>query len=199
MSFVPWILEETKNGLISKDIVTALYDSNIIMISWPIQMGQTDLVVAQLLYLMNKIQSWNAVSNEITIYLNTPGWEVYSWMWIIDTMLYIQNQWIDIIVINIWIAASMWSLILTAWTKWKRFLLPNSVVMIHQPLWWAQWQATDIQIQAEEILRIKKNINQFISERTWQPIKKVQEATERDNYLDAKSAIEFWLADKTLE
>ena len=189
MTFVPNIAEETKHWLVSKDIVSKLYDDNIIMISWPIQMGMTDLIIAQLLYLYNK---W---SKKMTLYINTPGWEVYSGMWIIDTIEFLKKQWVIIETLNIWLAASMWSLLLTSWSKWHRISLKNSVFMIHQPLGWAQWQATDIQIQAEEILRIKKNINEYLSNQSWLDMKEILSMTERDNYMTAEEAKEKWFID----
>ncbi len=149
------------------------------------------LVVAQLLFL----ESENP-DKDIQLYINSPGGSVTSGMAIYDTMQFIKC---DVSTICMGMAASMGAFLLAAGAKGKRFSLPNSEIMIHQPLGGAKGQATDIQIQAEQILKIKDKLNRILSERTGQPLEKVVADTERDNYMSAQEALEYGLIDKIME
>ena len=149
------------------------------------------LVVAQLLFL----ESENP-DKDIQLYINSPGGSVSSGMAIYDTMQFIKC---DVSTICMGMAASMGAFLLAAGAKGKRFSLPNSEIMIHQPLGGARGQATDIQIQAEQILKIKDKLNRILSERTGQPLEKVIADTERDNYMSAQEALEYGLIDKIME
>ena len=149
------------------------------------------MVVAQLLFL----ESENP-DKDIQLYINSPGGSVSSGMAIYDTMQFIKC---DVSTICMGMAASMGAFLLAAGAKGKRFSLPNSEIMIHQPLGGARGQATDIQIQAEQILKIKDKLNRILSERTGQPLEKVIADTERDNYMSAQEALEYGLIDKIME
>ncbi len=188
MVFIPTVIEKTHKWEKAYDIYSRLLEDRIIFIWEPIDAHIANLVVAQILFLEKKDPD-----KDIIIYINTPWWEVYSWMAIYDAMQYVKC---DVVTIATWLAASMWSIFLVWWTKWKRYALPNSRIMIHQPLWWARWQATDIEIEAREIIRIKKNLTQIIAERTWNDFDKVAADMERNNWMSPQEALEYWIIDK---
>ena len=191
MALVPVVIEQTSRGERSYDIYSRLLNDRIIVLSDEVNDVTASLVVAQLLFL----ESENP-DKDIQLYINSPGGSVTAGMAIYDTMQFIKC---DVSTICMGMAASMGAFLLAAGAKGKRFSLPNSEIMIHQPLGGARGQATDIQIQAEQILKIKDKLNRILSERTGQPLEKVIADTERDNYMSAQEALEYGLIDKIME
>ena len=191
MALVPVVIEQTSRGERSYDIYSRLLNDRIIVLSDEVNDVTASLVVAQLLFL----ESENP-DKDIQLYINSPGGSVSSGMAIYDTMQFIKC---DVSTICMGMAASMGAFLLAAGAKGKRFSLPNSEIMIHQPLGGARGQATDIQIQAEQILKVKDKLNRILSERTGQPLEKVIADTERDNYMSAQEALEYGLIDKIME
>ena len=191
MALVPIVIEQTSRGERSYDIFSRLLNDRIIVLSDEVNDVTASLVVAQLLFL----ESENP-DKDIQLYINSPGGPVTSGMAIYDTMQFIKC---DVSTICVGMAASMGAFLLAAGAKGKRLSLPNSEIMIHQPLGGARGQATDIKIQAEQILKIKDKLNRILSERTGQPLEKVIADTERDNYMSAQEALEYGLIDKIME
>ncbi len=187
MSLVPVVVEQTNRGERSYDIYSRLLKDRIIMLSEEVNDVTASLVVAQLLFLEAEDPD-----KDIFLYINSPGGSITAGMAIFDTMQHIKP---DVSTICVGMAASMGAFLLAAGAKGKRFALPNSEIMIHQPLGGFQGQATDIGIHAERILRIKKNLNKILSERTGQPLEKVQQDTERDNFMSAEEAKAYGLVD----
>jgi len=187
MSLVPVVVEQTNRGERSYDIYSRLLKDRIIMLSDQVNDVTASLVVAQLLFLEAEDPD-----KDIFLYINSPGGSITSGMAIYDTMQYIKS---DVSTICVGMAASMGAFLLAAGAKGKRYALPNSEIMIHQPLGGFQGQATDIGIHAERILRIKDNLNKILSERTGQPLEKVQADTERDNFMSAEEAKAYGLID----
>jgi len=188
MSLVPVVVEQTNRGERSYDIYSRLLKDRIIMLSEEVNDVTASLVVAQLLFLEAEDPD-----KDIFLYINSPGGSITAGMAIYDTMQHIKP---DVSTICVGMAASMGAFLLTAGAKGKRFALPNSEIMIHQPLGGFQGQATDIGIHAERILRIKKNLNSILSERTGQPIEKIENDTERDNFMSAEEAKNYGLVDE---
>ena len=191
MTVVPYITEKTHLWVKTSDIFSRLLEDRIVFFSWEVNSQMAESIIAQLLYLESKDPN-----KDIIMYVNSPGGHVTAGLAVYDTMQYVKC---DIVTIWIWLAASMGSIILMAWTKWKRFILPHSEVMIHQPLWGAEWQATDIAIQAQHILRTKKILNEIIAKHTGQKLEKVEQDVERDKWFTAEEAIEYGIVDKILE
>ena len=191
MALVPIVIEQTSRGERSYDIFSRLLNDRIIVLSDEVNDVTASLVVAQLLFL----ESENP-DKDIQLYINSPGGSVTSGMAIYDTMQFIKC---DVSTICVGMAASMGAFLLAAGAKGKRLSLPNSEIMIHQPLGGARGQATDIKIQTEQILKIKDKLNMILSERTGQPLEKVIADTERDNYMSAQEALEYGLIDKIME
>lgn len=191
MSYVPVVVEKTGRGERSYDIYSRLLKDRIIMLSGEINDQVASSIVAQLLFLEAEDPE-----KDIYLYINSPGGVITSGFSIFDTMNYIRP---DISTICIGQAASMGAFLLSCGTPGKRYSLPNSRIMIHQPLGGAQGQATDIEIQAKEILRLKKTLNEILSKNTKQTIKKIEKDTERDFFMSAKEAMEYGLVDKVLE
>ena len=191
MALVPTVVEQTGRGERAYDIYSRLLKDRIIFLSDEVNDTTASLVVAQLLFLEAEDPD-----KDIHLYINSPGGSVTAGMAIYDTMQYIKP---DVSTICIGMAASMGAFLLNAGAKGKRFALPNSEIMIHQPLGGAKGQATDIEIHAKWILKIKERLNKILSERTGQPIEKIQEDTERDNFMSAQEAKEYGLIDKVIE
>ena len=191
MTVIPYVTEKTHMWVKSSDIFSRLLEDRVIFFSWEVNSQMAESVIAQLLYLESKDPN-----KDIKMYVDSPGGHVTAGLAVYDTMQYIKC---DVVTIWLWLAASMWSIILTAWTKWKRFVLPHSEVMIHQPLWGAEWQATDIAIQAQHILRTKDRLNKIIAKHTWQSIKQIEKDVDRDNWFTAEEAVKYWLVDGILE
>lgn len=188
MQLVPYVVEQTDRGERSYDIYSRLLDDRIIFISGEINDAMANTVVAQLIYLEAKDPK-----KDISMYINSPGGSVSAGMAIFDTMNYIKC---DVSTICIGMAASMGAFLLAAGEKGKRFSLPNSVIMIHQPLGGAQGQASDIAIHAEHILKTKKNLNDILAKNTGQPLNVIQRDTDRDFFMDAVQAKEYGLVDE---
>ena len=191
MALVPTVVEQTGRGERAYDIYSRLLKERIIFLSDEVNDTTASLVVAQLLFLEAEDPD-----KDIHLYINSPGGSVTAGMAIYDTMQYIKP---DVSTICIGLAASMGAFLLNAGAKGKRFALPNSEIMIHQPLGGAKGQATDIEIHAKWILKIRERLNQILSERTGQPIEKIQEDTERDNFMSAQEAKEYGLIDEVIE
>ena len=191
MSLVPYVVEQTNRGERSYDIFSRLLNDRIVMLNEDVNSASAGVIVAQLLYLEGQDPE-----KDISLYINSPGGVITDGMAIYDTMQYIKC---DVSTICIGMAASMGSFLLAAGTKGKRFALPNSEIMIHQPRGGAQGQATDISIHADHILRTKKRLNTILSQRTGQPIEVIERDTERDNFMTAQQALEYGLIDKVIE
>jgi len=191
MSYVPVVVEQTSRGERSYDIYSRLLKDRIIMLSGEVNDQVASTVVAQLLFL-----EADDPEKDIYLYINSPGGVVTAGMSMFDTMNYIKP---DVCTICIGQAASMGAFLLSAGAKGKRFSLPNSRIMIHQPSGGAQGQSTDIQIQAKEIQRLKDNLNQLLAKHTGQDVQKIEEDTERDNFMSAQEALEYGLVDKVIE
>ena len=191
MSLIPYVVEQTSRGERSYDIFSRLLNDRIILLNEEVNSASAGVVVAQLLYLEGQ-----GPEKDISLYINSPGGVITDGMAIYDTMQYIKC---DVSTICIGMAASMGAFLLAAGAKGKRFALPNSEIMIHQPSGGAQGQATDISIHANHILRVKDKLNQILSERTGQPLEVVKRDTERDNFMTAQEALEYGLIDKVIE
>ena len=191
MSLVPYVVEQTSRGERSYDIFSRLLNDRIILLNEEVNSASAGVVVAQLLYLEGQDPE-----KDISLYINSPGGVITDGMAIYDTMQYIKC---DVSTICLGMAASMGAFLLAAGTKGKRFALPNSEIMIHQPSGGAQGQATGISIHANHILRVKDKLNQILSERTGQPLDVVKRDTERDNFMTAQEALEYGLIDKVIE
>lgn len=188
---VPMVVEQTNRGERSYDIYSRLLKERIIFISGEINNHTADLVVAQLLFLEAEDPE-----KDIQIYINSPGGVITAGMAIYDTMQYIRP---DVSTICIGHAASMGAFLLAAGAKGKRFALPNADVMIHQPLGGAQGQAEDIRIQAEKIIKTRQRMNEILSEKTGQTLKKVAKDTDRDFYMTAEEAMKYGIIDAVIE
>ena len=191
MSLVPMVVEQTNRGERSYDIFSRLLEDRIIFLGEEVNDATASLVVAQMLYLESKDPD-----KDIQLYINSPGGSITAGMAIYDTMQYIRC---DVSTICIGMAASMGAFLLAAGQKGKRFALPNSEIMIHQPLGGVQGQATDIQIHAERIIKMKQHLNEILSERTGQPLDVIQADTERDNFMSAEKAKAYGLIDQVIE
>lgn len=190
MSLVPVVVEQTNRGERSYDIYSRLLKDRIIMLSDEVNDVTASLVVAQMLFLEAEDPD-----KDIQLYINSPGGSVTSGMAIYDTMQYVKP---DVSTICIGMAASMGAFLLAAGAKGKRFALPNSEIMIHQPLGGARGQATDIKIHAEQIIKIKNKLNSILAERTGQPLEKVERDTERDYFMSADEAKNYGLVDDVM-
>lgn len=190
MSLVPMVVDQTNRGERSYDIYSRLLKDRIVFLGEEVNDVSANLVVAQLLFLAAEDPD-----KDINLYINSPGGSVSAGFAIYDTMQYIKPE---VSTICIGLAASMGAFILSGGAKGKRFALPNSEIMIHQPLGGARGQATDIQIQAEQILKIKKKINIMLSENTGKPLEVIQQDTERDNYMSAEEAKNYGLIDSVI-
>jgi len=190
MSYIPYVVEKTGRGERSYDIYSRLLKDRIVMLSGEVNDAVASTIVAQFLFLEAEDPE-----KDIYFYINSPGGVVTAGMAIFDTMNYIRP---DVSTICIGQAASMGAFLLSSGAKEKRFALPHARIMIHQPLGGAQGQATDIAIQAEEILRMKKELNSILAKNTGQSTKKIEKDTDRDNFMSAKEAKEYGMIDKVL-
>ena len=187
-ALVPYIVEQTSRGERSYDIYSRLLEDRIIFLSGEIDDAVANTVVAQLIYLEAKDPS-----KDISLYINSPGGSVSAGLAIYDTMNYVKC---DVSTICIGMAASMGAFLLSSGQKGKRYALPNSEIMIHQPLGGAQGQASDIKIAAEHILKTKRKLNAILSQNSGKPVEQVERDTDRDNYLSADEALEYGLIDR---
>ncbi len=189
-SLVPMVVEQTSRGERSYDIFSRLLNDRIVFLTDEVNDVTANLVVAQLLYLESADPD-----KDISLYINSPGGSITAGMAIYDTMQYIKC---DVSTICVGMAASMGAFLLAAGAKGKRLALPNSEIMIHQPLGGFQGQATDIRIHADRILAIKKNLNTILSQVTGKPLTQIEQDTERDNFMSAQAAMEYGLVDKVI-
>lgn len=188
MALVPYVVEQTNRGERQYDIFSRLLNDRIIVLSDEVNDATASLVVAQLLYLEGQDSE-----KDICLYINSPGGSVSAGLAIYDTMQYIKC---DVSTICMGMAASMGAFLLSSGAKGKRFALPNSEIMIHQPLGGAQGQASDIKIAAEHILRTREKLNKILAENTGKPIEQIAIDTERDNWLSAQEAMDYGIVDK---
>ena len=189
-ALVPMVVEQTNRGERSYDIFSRLLNDRVIFLSDQVNDTTASLVVAQMLFLEAQDPD-----KDISFYINSPGGSVSAGMAIYDTMNFIKC---DVSTICIGMAASMGAFLLSAGTKGKRFALPHSEIMIHQPLGGAKGQATDIEIQAKQILHIKATLNEILAANTGKPLEIIEKDTDRDNYMTAQEALEYGLIDKIL-
>jgi ATP-dependent Clp protease protease subunit len=189
-SLVPIVLETDGRGERAYDIFSLLLKNRIIMLGTPINDQIANLIVAQLLYLAREDSS-----KPISMYINSPGGQVYSGMAIYDTMQQIECP---VSTVAVGFTASFGTVLLTAGAKGMRYALPNATIHMHQPLGGAQGQASDIEIQAREILRLRSSLNNILSKHTGQPIERIEEDTDRDIYMGAKEAMQYGLVDEVL-
>ena len=190
MSLVPYVIEQTSRGERSYDIYSRLLKDRIIFLGEEVNDVSANLIVAQLLFLEAEDPS-----KDIQLYINSPGGSVTAGMAIYDTMQYIKC---DVSTICLGMAASMGAFLLSSGAKGKRYALPNSTIMIHQPSGGAQGQATEIQIVADQIAKTKKKLNEILSANTGQPLEVVEKDTDRDNFMTAQQAKEYGLVDQVL-
>ena len=188
---IPMVVDQTSSGERSYDIYSRLLEDRIIFLTGEITDETANSVVAQLIFLEGKDPD-----KDISLYINSPGGSVSAGMAIYDTVNFIKC---DVTTICVGLAASMGAFLLSSGTKGKRFALPNSEIMIHQPLGGARGQASDIEIQANHIKKIKEKINKILAEQSNQPLEKVQKDTDRDYYMSAEEALEYGLIDKIFD
>ncbi|HLS67265.1 MAG TPA: ATP-dependent Clp endopeptidase proteolytic subunit ClpP [Pseudogracilibacillus sp.] len=191
MVLIPTVIEQTNRGERAYDIYSRLLKDRIIMLGSAIDDNVANSIVAQLLFLEAEDPN-----KDISLYINSPGGSITAGMAIYDTMQFIKA---DVSTICTGMAASMGAFLLAAGTKGKRFALPNSEVMIHQPLGGTQGQASDIEIHAKRIIRMRERLNEILSERTGQPLDVIEADTDRDNFMTSHEAVEYGLIDKVLE
>ncbi len=190
MSLVPMVVEQTNRGERSYDIFSRLLKDRIVFLSDEVNDATASLVVAQLLFLESEDPD-----KDINLYINSPGGSITAGMAIYDTMNYVKC---DVSTICVGMAASMGAFLLSSGAKGKRFALPNSEIMIHQPLGGTQGQATDIKIHADRIIRMRKNLNEILSKNTGQALEIIERDTERDNFMSAEEAMKYGLVDKVI-
>jgi len=191
MNLIPTVIEKSQFGERAYDIYSRLLKERIIFLGSPITDAVANTVIAQLLFLESQDQK-----KDIIMYINTPGGVVYSGLAIYDTIRYVKP---DISTICIGVAASMGAVLLTAGTKGKRYMLPNSQVLLHQVMGGAEGQAVDVDIAARQIIKIKDKLNQILAKHTGQDVKKVEKDTDRDFYMSAEEAKEYGLIDKIIK
>ncbi|MBQ1231536.1 MAG: ATP-dependent Clp endopeptidase proteolytic subunit ClpP [Clostridia bacterium] len=191
MNTIPYVIEQTSRGERSYDIFSRLLNDRIIMLNDQVDNASASLIIAQMLYLEGQDPD-----KDINFYINSPGGSVSAGMAIYDTMQYIKC---DVSTICIGMAASMGAFLLSSGAKGKRYALPNSEIMIHQPLGAAEGQATDILIHARHIEKTRENLNKILAENTGKPIEQIRIDTERDNFMSAAEACEYGLIDKVIE
>lgn len=190
MSFVPMVVEQTNRGERAYDIYSRLLKDRIVFLGTGVNDVVANSIIAQLLFLAAEDPE-----KDIHLYINSPGGSITSGMAIFDTMQFIKP---DVSTICVGMAASMGAFLLAAGAKGKRFALPNSEVMIHQPLGGAEGQASDIEIRARRILKLRDKLNGILAERTGQPLERIEKDTDRDNFMDAEVAQQYGLIDKVI-
>lgn len=191
MSFIPMVVEQSNRGERAYDIYSRLLKDRIVFLGTQVNDVVANSIIAQLLFLAAEDPD-----KDIHLYINSPGGSITSGMAIYDTMQFIKP---DVSTICVGMAASMGAFLLAAGAKGKRFALPNSEVMIHQPLGGAEGQASDIEIRARRILKLRDKLNGILSERTGQPLERIEKDTDRDNFMEAETAREYGLIDKVIE
>lgn len=187
---IPTVIEKTTNGERAYDIYSRLLKENIIFLGGPIEDHTANIVIAQLLFLQSEDPK-----KDISLYVNSPGGSVTATLAIVDTMKHIKN---DVSTVCVGLAASGGAIILSSGAKGKRFALPNAEIMIHQPLGGAQGQATDIEITAKQIIKIREKLNKILAENTGQPVSQIEKDVERDYYMSTEDAKKYGIIDKVL-
>lgn len=190
MSLIPMVVEQTNRGERSYDIYSRLLKDRIIFLGEEVNEHTASLVVAQLLYLESEDPD-----KDINFYINSPGGSITAGMAIYDTMQYIKP---DVSTICIGMAASMGAFLLAAGANKKRFALPNAEIMIHQPIGGMSGQAEDLRIHAERIIKTRQKLNQILSEKSGQPLERIEKDTDRDNFMDAEDAVKYGIIDKVI-
>lgn len=190
MNLIPTVIEKSQFGERAYDIYSRLLRENIVFLSGPIDDETANIVIAQLLFLQSEDPK-----KEISLYINSPGGVVYAGLAIIDTMNHIKN---DVSTVCVGLAASMGAIILSAGAKGKRFALPNSEVMIHQPLGGAEGQASDIEISAKHILNLRENLNKMLSKNTGKPLSQIEKDVDRNFFMSSEEAKKYGIIDKVL-
>ena len=190
-TLIPTVIDKTPSWDRAYDIYSRLLEDRVVFLWDAIDSTVANTVIAQLLFL-EKQDSKAA----ITMYVNTPGWHVTAWLAIYDTMQYISCP---VTTVSIGLSASMWSIILAGWAKGKRFALPHSEIMIHQPLGWAEGQATDIRLAAEHIIKTWNRLYKILAKHTWKKVEQVEKDCDRDNFMTSEEALEYWLIDKIIK
>ncbi|ASS67875.1 Clp protease [Paenibacillus sp. D9] len=191
MNFVPMVIEQSNRGERAYDIYSRLLKDRIIFLGTGVNDVVANSIIAQMLFL-----AADDPEKDISLYINSPGGSITAGMAIYDTMQFIKP---DVSTICVGMAASMGAFLLTAGAKGKRYALPNSEVMIHQPLGGAEGQASDIEIRARRILKMRDKLNAILSERTGQPLERIEKDTDRDNFMSAEEATAYGLVDKVIE
>jgi len=190
-TLIPTVIDKTPSWDRAYDIYSRLLEDRVIFLWEGIDSHVANTVIAQLLFLEKQNpKAW------ITMYVNSPGGHVTAWLAIYDTMQYISCP---VTTVSIWLSASMGSIILAWWAKGKRYALPHSEIMIHQPLGWAEWQATDIKLAAEHIIKTWNRLYKILAKHTWKDIKQIEKDCDRDNFMTAEEALEYGLIDKIIK
>jgi len=190
-TLIPTVIDKTPSWERAYDIYSRLLEDRVIFLWEAIDSAVANTVIAQLLFLEKQDPK-----APITMYVNSPGWHVTAWLAIYDTMQYVKCP---VHTVSIWLSASMWSIILAWWESWKRYALPHSEIMIHQPLWWAEWQASDIRLAAEHIIKTGNTLYKILAKHTGQDIKTIEKDCDRDNFMSAEEALKYWLIDKIIK
>ena len=190
-TLIPTVIDKSPSWERAYDIYSRLLEDRVVFLGDAIDSMVANTVIAQLLFLEKQDpKGW------ITLYVNSPGWHVTAGLAIYDTMQYISCP---VTTVSIWLSASMGSIILAWWTKGKRYALPHSEIMIHQPLGWAEWQATDIRLAAEHIIRTWDRLYRILAKHTWKTVEQVEKDCDRDNFMTAEEALKYGLIDKIIK
>lgn len=190
-TLIPTVIDKTPSWDRAYDIYSRLLEDRVVFLWEAIDSTVANTVIAQLLFLEKQDSK-----APITLYVNTPGWHVTAGLAIYDTMQYISCP---VTTVSIGLSASMGSIILAGWAKGKRYALPHSEIMIHQPLWWAEWQATDIRLAAEHIIQTGNRLYSILAKHTGKTIEQVEKDCDRDNFMTAEEALKYWLIDKIIK
>ncbi len=190
-TLIPTVIDKTPSWERAYDIYSRLLEDRIIFLWEAIDSAVANTVIAQLLFLQKQDPK-----APITLYVNSPGWHVTAWLAIYDTMQFVSCP---VHTVSIGLSASMWSIILAWWEAWHRYALPHSEIMIHQPLGGAEWQATDIKLAAEHIVKTWDRLYRILAKHTWKDIKQVEKDCDRDNFMTAEEAKKYWLIDKVIK
>jgi ATP-dependent Clp protease protease subunit len=188
---IPTVIDKWPNWERAHDIFSRLLEDRVVFLwSW-IDDQVANTIIAQLLFLEKQ-----DAKKPITMYVQSPWWHVTAWLAIYDTMQHISCP---VHTVSVWLSASMWSIILCGWEKWKRFALPHAEIMIHQPLWWAEWQAADIKLAAQHIIKTWDRLYKILAKHSWKSVEQVEKDCDRDNFMTAEEALEYWLIDKIIK
>ncbi len=190
-TLIPTVIDKSPSGERAYDIYSRLLEDRVIFLGEAIDSAVANTVIAQMLFLQKQDPK-----APITLYVNSPGGHVTAGLAIYDTMQYVSCP---VHTISVWLSASMWSIILAWWEKGKRFALPHSEIMIHQPLGWAEWQASDIKLAAEHIIKTWDILYKILAKHTGQKIEKVKDDCDRDNFMGAEEALKYGLIDKVIK